>query len=775
MNKKLQFCFLFLVFVSVTSHSQDERIVPPQEIPAQNFIKFNRFLMNPTFSYVRQENSQLSLYSRNQWVQFDDAPTSYLLSYSSKVNDNIGLGVGIQQQSNGILNYFGANVNYSYGIRLGEKTRFTLGTNLSFFNSGIKGSAITIDADPLIANFQEARILSFKPGVNLTAGRFDVGFYSENLFSYDLRSDQETDGPQVFSGHVMYTQPIRGENFLRIMGRGRRNENGDTVLSGNLLLDMPKLGWVQGGFDDFYGGSIGLGVNLSKHFSIGYVLEKGLTGTTNNLGVTHELTIAYTFNEVTNESILVDNLSMANDSTNIKNTSTKTQKAFKKELDTTIVAVALQNSDTKTSTAQEQTTTQSDRTQDENLKKLEIAMGKARTITSSTTRANNKTTSSKIQEDQSSKSKSIAQPAAIINEQRQNALNVNKGKEKPLFNSIPHSDIQPGYYLVGNIFRNSNYAQRFYEKLKTNGFEESIYLRKVHKNLNYIAMARYNTYSEVITAYNSNMNGRYTDMMSILEVRPEGIGTTVPASNDYTNYAFAKAKTNQPSTAFKKPLEINDHVNIDNQDIQHYELALLPDGTYKLLYNSYTDANATQMAVDSLASRGFNDVETYLDKESDQYYLLYGSFRDGKTAIARASSILQKDVKLSAQSVLMVDGLNQVSFSQKNSPLTEAIRNESAAVAQKSRVKTVLQQQTMDGADKGYYIVANVYRTNYHYKRFLATLESRGLDPKTLYNPLNKYKYVYLYHTDTFEEALKSYESHLNGSYKEEIWILKIE
>ena len=74
------------------------------------------------------------------------------------------------------------------------------------------------------------------------------------------------------------------------LARVRKVGEDDIVLGGSLILDLPKLGWVQAGYDSFYGAAAGIGFNLNRRLSLGYTMEKGLSGDFNNFGVTHENT-----------------------------------------------------------------------------------------------------------------------------------------------------------------------------------------------------------------------------------------------------------------------------------------------------------------------------------------------------------------------------------------------------------------------------------------------------------------------------------------------------
>ncbi len=94
-------------------------------IPVRNSLKFNRYIINPTFSFVREQNKYISINNKREWVQFDDAPQTYLLSYSGRFRENIGVGVGLFQQSYGVLTSFGGIVNLAYNAMLQPDSNLT--------------------------------------------------------------------------------------------------------------------------------------------------------------------------------------------------------------------------------------------------------------------------------------------------------------------------------------------------------------------------------------------------------------------------------------------------------------------------------------------------------------------------------------------------------------------------------------------------------------------------------------------------------------------------
>tara|TARA_R110000765_G_scaffold159423_1_gene263193 strand:+ start:109 stop:1404 length:1296 start_codon:yes stop_codon:yes gene_type:complete len=74
-----------------------------------------------------------------------------------------------------------------------------------------------------------------------------------------------------------------------------RDEEENFSIAGSVLLDLPDYGWLQSTFDDRYGLSVGLGFNLGKKMTLGYVFEKNFLKYGASLGWNHELSLAYTF------------------------------------------------------------------------------------------------------------------------------------------------------------------------------------------------------------------------------------------------------------------------------------------------------------------------------------------------------------------------------------------------------------------------------------------------------------------------------------------------
>lgn len=297
----------FIIFcIAFTSVKAQDTPVLTFNIPSQNNLKYNRFLLNPTLSFVGEDNTYVSLYHRNQWIQFKDSPKVYMLAYTGKFSDRAGFGFGLYQQNLGVIVSFGGIANYAYNVKLNENMDLTLGFNFAYYNSGVdRNRTVTEEPDPILLAMRNNSLFSVKPGFNLRYRNFNFGVYAENFIDYDFKSNKlaKDYSDKTFSAHIMYshemsslTDLFEGSSF-RLMARGKVSQENDLGLGGSLVVDFPRFGWFQTGIDDFYGVGVGLGFHFTKRLSLGYTYERTIKEGLVNLGPTHEITMIFSFQD----------------------------------------------------------------------------------------------------------------------------------------------------------------------------------------------------------------------------------------------------------------------------------------------------------------------------------------------------------------------------------------------------------------------------------------------------------------------------------------------
>ncbi|GAA3604324.1 type IX secretion system membrane protein PorP/SprF [Flavivirga amylovorans] len=301
MKKYLIHIVLFLCCIQQFHTQEEVNGVVSFAIPVRNSLKFNRHIVNPTFSFVREQNKYVSFNNKRQWGQFDNAPQTYLFGYSGRFREDIGIGVSLFQQNYGVLTTFGGLLNFAYNVALSRDSNLTFGINLGFYRSGLnEGKVVTNFPDPSLENIPSNSLLTINPGINYGTDFLDFGLSINNAVLYNLNGSKivEDDPEQSIQIHAMYTGYTNSRGFFdeskfsALIRSEFKKDN--TVISGMAMLTIPKGIWAQAGYNTLYGLFGGIGFNISTQISIEYNYEKAM-GDLVDFGNSHDITLAYKF------------------------------------------------------------------------------------------------------------------------------------------------------------------------------------------------------------------------------------------------------------------------------------------------------------------------------------------------------------------------------------------------------------------------------------------------------------------------------------------------
>ncbi|KJD34186.1 hypothetical protein PW52_13385, partial [Tamlana sedimentorum] len=301
MKKVMPYIILFVLIVQHIGAQEQDGVVALQ-LPIRNSLRFNKYAINPTFSFVREQNKYISFTNKREWVGFENAPQTYLFSYSGRFKENLGAGLGLFQQNYGVLTTFGAVVNVAYNAVINRDQNLTFGLNIGAYKSGInEGSVITNFQDPSLQGIPSNTLITINPGINYGTMFFDFGVSLNNVFAYNFTTSAmlENNPEQSVQGHIMYTGYINSRGFFdesKFTGFVRSEfKKEETIISAIVMLTVPKGIWAQVGYNTFYGVSGGVGFNITNNIGLEYNYEKAI-GELDSFGSSHEITLAYKFN-----------------------------------------------------------------------------------------------------------------------------------------------------------------------------------------------------------------------------------------------------------------------------------------------------------------------------------------------------------------------------------------------------------------------------------------------------------------------------------------------
>lgn len=309
LTNKIGLLILFSTVIQIqAAYGQEEESTLSSSSTYHNQLFFNRFLINPTFSLVRENKSYINLLHRNQYATFEDNSQNYFLGFSNKLNENTALGISAYTQWLGVVQEFGFNANYATSVRLSPSSRLSFGTNITYFNKGLdQNRIVATESDERINESRKESNLAIQPGITLSLGKFDFGLYATDLLRYNQTTNTflTSLNDKSLKASLQYTHSFDATRGLfedaRLMPLAQLGKNPDGSLAyvGSILLDLPNYGWLQTNYDNTYGLAMGFGVNLNKKMSIGYLVEKDITTQDTDLGWNHEVSLAYTFQDRT--------------------------------------------------------------------------------------------------------------------------------------------------------------------------------------------------------------------------------------------------------------------------------------------------------------------------------------------------------------------------------------------------------------------------------------------------------------------------------------------
>ncbi|WP_350288340.1 PorP/SprF family type IX secretion system membrane protein [uncultured Croceitalea sp.] len=533
-NIKIGLLLTIAILASKSSTAQQTETTTNQynvESPFHNQLFFNRFLINPTFSLVRENKSYLNVLLRNQYASYENNNQNYYLGFSNKLDENTALGLGVYGRWSGIIEEFGFNANYATAVKLGEKSALAFGANVNYLSQGLAKNRVVADEnDPLIQDARKENKVTVEPGINLSVNKFDFGLYFKDLVVYNQTANElETNmGLESITGTFQYNHTFKRATGLLANGRLMpiiqvgANETGVISYTGSVLLDLPAFGWFQTTYDDSYGFSSGIGVNLNKKLSLGYLMEKNLTEVGENLGWNHELSLAYSFNDNL-RGVGIDVNIAENESEDaridqvVKNYEEQILN-LKKELTKGAPALVDENS-----VAYENRLILDELIlRQDSIEKARDEMFEKRFETM--VRLIRHEIKQDHQEPRVKKQNRYAN-SRLAENTSQTKKNYRANYRTDLFEKTPIKSqngsnvvgVESGYYMIANVFKNEKYLKSFMDNLNKKGLDAKKFYNK-ENGLHYVYLAGYKSKSDAANAYGNDLAGTYQEDKWIMEV-----------------------------------------------------------------------------------------------------------------------------------------------------------------------------------------------------------------------------------------------------------------
>jgi type IX secretion system PorP/SprF family membrane protein len=275
--------------------------VTAQHTPITSQYLFNGLLINPAYAGSRDALTA-NLTHRQQWVGFDGAPVTQLLSVHAPVHDRkIGLGLMMYNDRIGVSRESGVMSSYAYRLKL-PNGRLSLGLGAGFASSRSNWQDVALQQQNDVS-FQPMERNSIRP--TFSTGAF---YYSKKSFIgislpflLEQRSVQPWEGeitytrmlnmqPMLFGGHVIHMNhalKLKPSMLLRYSVDG--SMQGD--LSTNLIIHETL--WIGASYRTNDAMVCMIEVLPAPQWRVGYSYDAGLSRLRHYHTGSHEIMVQY--------------------------------------------------------------------------------------------------------------------------------------------------------------------------------------------------------------------------------------------------------------------------------------------------------------------------------------------------------------------------------------------------------------------------------------------------------------------------------------------------
>jgi type IX secretion system PorP/SprF family membrane protein len=531
---------LLIVFVVFGMRAQTAPL--PNDFRQQNITEYNSSLVNPAYALDRNNGPSAALWARWQWQTYDSDPTSIFFNYTHKLNEESAVGGAFFQNNTGIFLNTGVAINYAYAIDFSSKVRLGIGLNFFAFQQKLADERF-FQPNPIQTSPENDMVLQLAPGLNLRVDRFNIGFVSENMFDYNVSANERNTSPtdRMFFGLASYDIPMEilnsdGNSHLRPAVYFKSIPGFDTQYGFNAILSTQKF-WTQAGYNSFYGISGGAGGRFLKRFSIGALVEFGTSPELKGVNPTFELVTSYRFGSLEQTQPFEEQLIAEQEE---KEKVLEEELKISEELTTKEDEKAKERSDKERAKQLRDSVRQSGKNTAVAVKESKRDL---RRKADSINRANEALA---FQEIVAQKKQKRQDSIHAISKNREEALALNIKREQDSLTQVANAkaeaerlvlknevvkpkvgeryeevtqegNLEPGYYLIANVFGTKRYFEAFMSDMKKRGISAGSFYRETNK-YNYVYLGRYTSIVEARKARESKLDGNYQEKTWIFRV-----------------------------------------------------------------------------------------------------------------------------------------------------------------------------------------------------------------------------------------------------------------
>ncbi len=301
MNKSVHIKILLLLVVVCSAFAAQA-----QQRSLYTMYMWNQLILNPAYAGSRDAVSA-SAVSRHQWVGFDGAPSTQVVSVHSPLpNDNVGLGLTIENDRIGPTNTTGIWGDFAYRIQTSERAKLSFGlrAGLAVYQANLRDvNTIQQDDPAFMQNIENKMLPNFGLGIYYSSDRGYVGFASPTLLENELNG--MTPGANetgvynrhyyLMAGYVFNLSADSGGVMFKPSTVLRMVEGAPVSFDVSAMFLLKQKLWLGAAYryQDSFAGVVSF--QFTDHLQAGYSYDFGTSNMNRYHNGSHEIMLSYDF------------------------------------------------------------------------------------------------------------------------------------------------------------------------------------------------------------------------------------------------------------------------------------------------------------------------------------------------------------------------------------------------------------------------------------------------------------------------------------------------
>ena len=279
---------LFIIcslFVSINAFSQSDILF--------SHYMFNELTFNPAVA-GSSPTLDASLMARQQWIGFDEAPSSQVLNVHTFLREIGGAGLTIINDKLGYENSLNFKLYYAHHLQISQSMLLSFGAGIGFLSKTIDGTKLIYEDENDLSAFynKESRIRpDFNFGAEINTSKFTLGISSTHV-EQSLAGSTLFKVPRHLYSYAKYR--IEVSDKINIVPTFLvKSSVFITQLDLSAILFYDNKFWAGAAYrlDESYVGIIGFNITKDLKFSYSYDYSAGPMKNYND--GSHEVMISY--------------------------------------------------------------------------------------------------------------------------------------------------------------------------------------------------------------------------------------------------------------------------------------------------------------------------------------------------------------------------------------------------------------------------------------------------------------------------------------------------